>query len=268
MLKKILVSIFVAVQILVLAISLAYAKKPIYIEGDVTNGGSIKGKIGYLGLAPTPVKIDLKSQKNPEFCIENASPNDKGELLLQHLEVDGGGLKDVVVFIEDIKQGKSWEKGSATIDFRNCQSYPKVGVVRKPGATESKGLFMIKNHDEGVLHNPKGFSIGETTRKYFFKKWLLNKNSQVDITKSMKRLKKGRDTHFYIECEQHLWMTVSSRVVWNPYYVISRKDGSFKIGDIPAGKYRLVVWHPYAGEKSMEINIDPEKETELNISLP
>ena len=268
MLKKLLVSIFVAAQILILAVSLSYAKKPVYIEGDVKNGGSIKGKISYMGLAPTPLKIDLKSKKNPEFCIENASPNDKGELLLHNLEVAGGGLKDAVVFIDDIKQGKPWSKNSFTIDFKNCQSNPKVTVVRKPGKSESKGLYLIKNHDEGVLHNPKGFSIGESTRKYFFKKWLLNKDSQVDMTKSMRALKKGRDTHFYIECEQHLWMTVSSRVVWNPYNVISAKDGSYKIDNIPAGKYRLVVWHPYAGEKSMEINVGPEKETEINLSLP
>lgn len=268
MLKKLLVTIFVAVQILVLAASLAYAKKPVYIEGDVIKGGSIKGKISFKGSAPTPVKIDLKSKKNPEFCLENADPNDKGELLLQHVEVDDGGLKDAVIFIENIKQGKLWGKDSVTIDFENCRSHPKVAVIRKPKKFETKGLFIIKNNDEGVLHNPKGFSIGATTRKYFFKKWLLNKNDKVDVTKSMKGLKKGRDTHFYVECEQHLWMSVSSRVVWNPYYDISGKDGSFEIDKIPSGKYRVVIWHPYVGEKSMEIKIDPGKETELNTTLP
>ncbi len=268
MMKRFFVFIFVAVQILILASSLAYAKKPVYIEGDVKNGGSIKGKISFKGSAPPPVKIDLKSKNNPKFCLDNADPNDKGELLLQHVEVNDEGLKDAVIFIEDIKQGKSWEKGSVVIDFRDCKSHPKVGVVRKPGKFETKGLLVIKNHDEGVLHNPKGFSIGTTTRKFFFKKWLLNKGAQVDMTKSLKRLKKGRDSHFYVECEQHLWMSVSSRVVWNPYYNVSEEDGSFEIDNIPPGKYRVMVWHPYAGEKAMEINVVPDSKTELNITLP
>ncbi len=267
MLKRFLVSIFVAVQILILASSLAYAKKPMYIEGDVKNGSSIKGKISFKGSAPSPVKVDLRSQKNSEFCLENADPNKEGELLLQYVEIDDGGLKDAVIFIEGIEQGKSWGKDSVTIDFRNCKSYPKVAVVRKPGKFD-KGLLVIKNHDEGVLHNPKGFSIGTTTRKFFFKKWLLNKGAQVDVTKSLRQLKKGRDDHFYVECEQHLWMSVSSRVVWNPYFDVSEKDGSFEIGNIPPGKYRMVVWHPYAGEKSMEIDVAPDGKAVLNITLP
>ena len=129
-------------------------------------------------------------------------------------------------------------------------------------------MLTISNHDEGVLHNPKGFSIGVTTRKFFFKKWLLNKGTRVDVTKSLRKLKHKRDTHFYVECEQHLWMSVSSRVVWNPYYDISARKGSFEIGQIPAGTYRVVIWHPYVGEKSVEVKIDPDKETALNISLP
>jgi len=268
MLKNNLISFFITIPILILSVSLASAKKPTYMEGDVKNGGSIKGKISFQGSVPAPDNVNLKFNKKPKFCLENADPNDKGELLLQHVEVDDGGLKDAVVFIEDIKQGKSWEKDNVTIDFRDCKSYPRVTVIRKAGKLETKGLFIIKNHDEGVLHNPKGYSIGESTRKYFFKKWLLNKGSQVDITKSLKQLKKGRDTHFYVECEQHLWMSVSSRVVWNPYYNISRKDGSFEIDKIPSGNYRMVIWHPYVGEKSLEIKIDPGKDTKLNITFP
>ncbi len=268
MLRKLPVSILVAIQILILTFTSVQARPPEYKEQDVNNGGSVQGRILFKGAVPAPIKIDLKLKKNPEFCLENAKPNDQGELLLQHVEVEDGGLKDAVIFIEDIKQGKPWGKSSLVIDFKDCKSYPKVAVMHKPLKFETKGLVVVKNHDEGVLHNPKGFSIGDTTRRFFFKKWLLNQGTQIDATKSLKRLKKGRDTHFYIECEQHLWMSVSSRVVWNPYHAVSDDEGSFNIDRIPPGKYRMVIWHPYVGEKSMEIKIEPRKNIDLNITLP
>ena len=50
-------------------------------------------------------------------------------------------------------------------------------------------------------------------------------------------------------------MEADARIVWNPYYSITGADGSFKIEGIPAGKYKVVAWHPYAGEVSAEVTI-------------
>ena len=113
-----------------------------------------------------------------------------------------------------------------------------------------------------------GFSIGEKTRKIFFKKWLLNKGAKVDVTKSMRHLKKKRDSHFYIECEQHLWMSVSTKVVWNPYHDVSKDNGSFKVDQIPPGHYKVIVWHPYIGEKTTEVEISSGKNSQLELTLP
>lgn len=253
---------------LIVSTSIAFARKAEYTEVKVDNGGSISGSVKFKGTVPPPVAVNLKNEKNPEFCLENAASNKQGELLIQHVEVKDGSLMDAVVYIQNIDKGKSWTDEPLEIHFKNCQTSPKVAVVRKTPKMAGKNLVTIENHDAGVLHNPKGFSIGEKTRKIFFKKWLLNKGAKVDVSKSMKHLNKERDSHFYIECEQHLWMSVSTKVVWNPYHDISKKDGSFKIDQIPPGHYKVVVWHPYVGEKTTEIDISAGGNNPLELTLP
>ncbi len=268
MLKRLPIILFVLAQTFVFAVSPVSAKKPKYVEESVSDGGTISGAIIFKGRAPDPVKVDLAAGKNPEFCLEHANPNKEGELLIQHVEVDKGFLKDAVVFIEYLEKGKPWSKGAVKVDFKNCQPYPKIAVIRKPLKFEDSGLLTIENHDEGVLHNPKGYSIRAATRKTWFKKFLLNKGSKVDVTKTLRHLRKGRDSHFYIECEQHLWMSISSRIVWNPYYDISNTDGSFRLGQVPPGTYKVVVWHPYVGEKSVEVKVSTGQTAQIEVSLP
>jgi len=268
MLKKFTIYFWVLVLVLFLATSMAYGKRPLYVEIAVAQGGTLTGKVRFQGEIPPPTRVDLKQGKNSEFCLENARTNDQGELVLEQVEVSGGNLKHAVVFIENIPKGKAWPKKPLVIDFKNCEAFPKIAVVRRPSKLMTKGLLIIKNHDAGVLHNPKGYSIGVGTRKIFFKKLLLNKGSKVDVTKVLKHFRKSRDSHFYVECEQHLWMSTSSRVVWNPYYDLSEKDGSFEIDQIPPGKYKVTVWHPYVGEKSFETTISKGQTTQLDIQLP
>ena len=268
MYKKFKIGCWIIPLVLIVSTSIAFAKRSKYNEVDVASGGSISGIVKFTGQVPPPVSINLKNEKNPEFCLENAHPNAQGELLIHHVEVKDGNLKDVVVFIQDIEHGKSWENKPLEIHFKDCQAFPKVAVIRKAPKKITRNMVAIENYDAGVLHNPKGFSIGENTRKIFFKKWLLNKGARVDVTKSLQFIKRKRDSHFYIECEQHLWMSVSSRVVWNPYHDISKEDGSFKIDEIPPGHYKIILWHPYVGEKTLEIDISSGSNTQLDLTLP
>jgi hypothetical protein len=265
---KFKISFWVLPLILAISTSIAFAKRPKYTEIEIPNGGSISGVVKLNGPVPPPVSVNLNNQKNSEFCIKNANPNEQGELIIHHVETSDGNLKDAVVFIQGIEKGKSWDKNTLEIEFKDCLAFPKVTVIRKTPRTVIRNLIAIENYDAGILHNPKGFSIGEKTRKIFFKKWLLNKGARVDVTKSLQFVKKERDSHFYIECEQHPWMSVSSKIVWNPYHDVSKEDGAFKIDQIPPGQYKVVVWHPYVGEKTMTVDISSGSNTKLDLTLP
>ena len=60
---------------LIVSSSIAFAKKPQYTEIEVGNGSSISGTIKFEGQVPPPVSVNLKNEKNSEFCLENANPN-------------------------------------------------------------------------------------------------------------------------------------------------------------------------------------------------
>jgi hypothetical protein len=75
-----------------------------------------------------------------------------------------------------------------------------------------------------------------------------------------------------IGCNIHGWMGCHVRVFSHPYFVVTGDDGTFEIKDGPAGKVRLVIWHPGAffllGDKSpdkfgKQIEIKANETTDL-----
>jgi hypothetical protein len=43
--------------------------------------------------------------------------------------------------------------------------------------------------------------------------------------------------------------------VSNPHYAVAKEDGTFEIKDVPAGKHKLVAWHPFAGKVEAEVDV-------------
>jgi peptidoglycan hydrolase-like protein with peptidoglycan-binding domain len=237
-----------------------------YSEGAVSNGGSISGVIKFAGTVPPPIMEDLSKGKNVEFC--STHPDAKGTIRPRHkVVVADGRLKDAVVFIQNIEQGKAWSTGVDNFDFKTCDIFPKVSVIRKTPKGMKEGLLTITNQDDNTLHNPHGYSVAGANRKTLFNKPLPSKGSVADVTGTFKRFKSKKDKHFFLQCDQHNYMEADARIIWNPYYSISGADGSFKIDQIPAGKYWVTVWHPYVGETSSEVTISGGKDENMSFQL-
>ncbi|WDT76696.1 MAG: DUF2012 domain-containing protein [Candidatus Manganitrophus sp.] len=58
-----------------------------------------------------------------------------------------------------------------------------------------------------------------------------------------------------VECDQHNYMNVWFLPIENPYYAVVGEDGTFSIGDVPAGKYKLIAFHPSLGFQEKEIDV-------------
>ncbi len=54
------------------------------------------------------------------------------------------------------------------------------------------------------------------------------------------------------KCDVHPWMFAYVTVADSPYFAVSAKDGTFKIANVPAGKYTVEAAHRKAngGKKS------------------
>ena len=237
-----------------------------YEESSVSGGGSITGVVRFAGNVPDPIMEDLSKGKNVEFC--STHPDTQGTTRpRQKVVVAGGMLKDTVVFIQNIEKGKAWPKEAINFDFKDCDIFPKVSVIRKTPKGVKTGLLTITNQDPDILHNPHGYSVAGANRKTLFNKPLPSKGDVADVTKTFKRFKPSKDKHFFLQCDQHNFMEADARVIWNPYYSLSGADGGFKVDQIPPGKYWVTAWHPYIGEVSKEVTVTGGSETKTDFQL-
>jgi len=267
--QKVWAGAFAFMVVLTLSATSGLCEKYKYKSGAVANGGSISGVVQYAG----PLKdipIPVMKEKNGEFCSRH--PDAKDGVRIDHkITRTNGLLQNAVVFIEDIRAGKEWGVRSAVADgsakadggpqgfthfqFINCEIVPKVTVVRKSIQAEKTGNLTVATHDQGVLHNPIGYRVDGANRKILFNKPLSSERSFVDATQSLKRLKKKKSAHFLLQCGQHNYVEADARIVWNPYYFVTGPDGAYQLDQVPAGRYQVTAWHPYAGTHTRTVTV-------------
>lgn len=265
--RKVLAAVLIVCVTFVFGAGLSFAAKSKYVGGAVSGGGSISGVVTLKGDPLPPIMEDINKGKNAEFCLTHPDTIEGGIRPRHKVVVAGGKLLNAVVFIEKIEKGKEWDTATQKYDFKLCDITPKMLIIRKTPKGMKEGLMTITNHDEEILHNPHGYSIKGASRKTLFNKPLPSKGSVADVTKNMKRFKEKKDKHFFLQCDQHNYMEADARIVWNPYYSITGADGSFKLDQIPAGKYKVTAWHPYVGEVTQEVTVAGGADAKTNFEL-
>jgi hypothetical protein len=201
-----------------------------YAEAPVTNGGTIKGKIVYNGKAPAPKKITVT--KDPKIC--GASRDDDTFVIGAD-----GGVKNVVVYLSDIKSGKKMDADmKPVLDQKNCHYEPQVQVV------PVHATLQVKSSDP-LLHNVHSFLNGSTVINFAMP-------PQPGLVLTKKLDKPGGQQ---LKCDVHNFMTGGFFVAPNPYYALTGADGTFEIKDVPAGSYTIATWHQAAGPLSEPITV-------------
>jgi hypothetical protein len=213
-----------------------------YEAGQVTDGGTIQGKVTFPGTPPPKKKVI--PTKDREAC--GSSPRDVDQILLG----PDKAVQDAVVYLQKVDKGKAWEKPGKPYEINNvkCDFAPHVQVM-------PVGDLDIVNSDP-VLHNTHGFLDKLTV----FNVALPNEGQRIK-----RPLRKSGLVR--VECDAHGWMLGWILVAENPYYAMTGKDGAFAIKDVPPGAYTLVVWQEFTGPVEVPVTVKAKEVVTAPVEL-
>ena len=204
------------------------SKADAYDEITVANGGTIRGSVKVEGKIPKLPPLQITKYK--EVCKDVPNEN----LIVG----PGQGLRYAVVTLEGITKGKAVEKEAQhELDNVRCRFVPHVLAA-------SVGQFLVMKNTDPILHTVHAFFTngqpqfnvglypGRTSRKPLISPGVVK-----------------------IRCEVHPWMSAYLVVTEHPYHAVTDAYGEYLITDVPAGSYKLKVWHESLGseEKSVEV---------------
>lgn len=236
-----------------------------YDEIQVTDGGTITGKVTITEGKPVPKGFNLITFPDPVYCGRISTGT--GWRILQEFSVAAdGGLKDAVIVLEDATKGKPFKFEPPTIEARDCRFLPFVNVVK------NRADVKVVNMDP-VFHDIQAYETSNLGPRVLF-------NTPLPMNPLHKR-NVGADSHehlagqpiteviqmtknrriFVLQCGFHAYMESWGLAVDNPYYQLTGNDGTFSLTDVPPGEYVLTAWHPGVGtmlEKKVTV---PAKQT-------
>ncbi|MDH4186024.1 MAG: carboxypeptidase-like regulatory domain-containing protein [Nitrospira sp.] len=234
-------------------------------------GGTISGKVTYSGKSESK-EFAFAKFPNPNFCVKN--PNKAlaagDKRIMPTIEVaKDGGLKNAVVAVVDVEDKAFIDAYKGTdVVAEFCEFLPFAGVV-----VNNKN-FHVENHDadesdpkskEGVLHNPHSFTVKGSSSATGFNIGLAKKGDKLDKPVTF-RGGAEKDGFYRLQCDQHEFMQSFFLPVSSAHFAVVKEDGSFEIKDVPAGKHKVVAWHPFVGRgKKVEFEVEVKDGATANL---
>ena len=240
--------------ILSLVVTLSFVSVSIpgwaYQEIEVKNGGTIQGKATLIGKMPFPRIYHLILFPNIDMCAEIDTDDEMNRVLDDFKVSPDGGLKDVVVTIQQVDAGKPFNKKPIDIVAENCKFLPDVSIIRQ-GET-----FKVDNLD-AVMHNSQVYQKERG-------KILLNIPIPAEEVSEGKITFKKKYKIMQMICGMHEFMQTWGYRVQNPYYSQTKIDGNFKIDNVPPGEYKLTAWHYLMKRQTQKIKIAAGETVDLS----
>jgi hypothetical protein len=192
----------------------------------LTNPGAVIGTVRIEGSPPVPKDTVVIAASERSVCrTASADP----------LVSAKGGLGNAVVWIADAESGKALP-GDKRLDLASeeCRLDPRVqGAV--VGST-----FNVFN-DDRLIHRLVFLRFGThdtLTVMPFFNTGQLVPSERLAKSPGLVE----------VRCAQHSWTHGFIAVFDHPYFAVTKPDGSFRIDSVPAGKYRMMIWHEGAAQ--------------------
>jgi len=167
----------------------------------------------------------------------------------------GGELGDVFVYIKEGAKPTAAPAQDAVLDQVGCLYTPYIFGL------QTKQKLLIKNSDPGILHNVHVLPDPKTGNK---------ESNQAQLKgQTLTKTFDNPEVFVHFKCDVHNWMHAYAGVLDHPYFAVSAKDGTFKIANVPPGKYTLEAYHRKAGKLTKEITVaDTAQTADFTFEVP
>jgi plastocyanin len=166
-----------------------------------------------------------------------------------------GELADVVVSLQGIS-GKSTGASAPPVllDQKGCIYVPSIFAVQT-------GQKIIVRNSDPVLHNVHAVPAEGSGNPERNEAQLAN---GPDLTFSFPK----PENFLKFTCDVHFkWMFAWVSIFDHPYFAVTGKDGTFKIANVPPGKYKIQAAHRKAGTVTQEIEVKEGEPAKADFTL-
>ena len=219
-------------------------KAPAQLIGTST----ITGVVKYIG-APKRRESLNNQMGGDEVCAAAASNT---VFLDETFIIDGetGAVKNVFVYVKDAPKGKyAAPTDEKVLDQKGCVYIPHVVAL------QTNQTLNILNSD-ATTHNVNA----QPSTNAGFNPSMVKGSAPLN-----KKFKKQEI--FKVVCNVHSWMSAYVGVFEHPFFAVTTEDGSFSIGQLPAGTYTLAAYHEKLKEAEATVTVAEGGEQTVEISF-
>lgn len=206
------------------------------------DASGIRGKVTFEGTVPKAKPISMAADPS---CAKQHS----GLVPTSEVVADSkGGLQNVLIFISDGLGDRTFDppKEPVVITQKGCLYQPRVLAVQANQPIE------VVN-DDPTSHNIHPIPTNN-------REW--NK-AELPGTK-MEEAFAREEIAIPVKCNIHPWMRGYIAVLKNPYFAVTKADGSFDLPQLPPGTYTIKAWHEKLGTSTQSITVGPNQTKDIS----
>jgi hypothetical protein len=128
----------------------------------------------------------------------------------------------------------------AVIDQHGCIFTPRVIGARVGQPLQIKNSDVMTHTAHGLTAKNNTFNVSQP-------------KAGIVSTIALK----NEETMLRVTCDIHSWMTAYVGILPHPYFAVSDTAGTFKIANVPPGKYSIRAWHERYGVQTKTIEVRP-----------
>src|SRR5262245_16000528 len=206
--------------------------------------GTIVGHVRYMG--PMPVNPVIRMGADPRCNKLYVGKRPTAPTFVVGAD---GAFANVLVSMDGSFPNAAAPTAPVVLNQKDCMYVPRVLGARV-------GQTLQVTNEDPTDHNVHSLSKAGND---FNRSQLIN-TKPFDVTLKASELLR-------ITCDSHTWMTAYIGIFDNPYFSVSRTDGTFTIANVPAGKQTVKARHEVMGMQTQMVDVQPGKTTTVDFTF-